>query len=194
MRPMFKLFPLIALFTAGCATTEVSQVEPLDSNDVANSREVTASKPADKSKASNLPAMELTADLLNDLILADVAARRGHLDVSVGLYLQLANYTRDPRLAERATRVANYADMPREALEAANLWVEIDPESIEARQLLSALLVKGGESGSAIDHLERILESENESANGFMVVAGLLSRERDKALALAHGLANRPPP
>jgi predicted Zn-dependent protease len=74
--------------------------------------------------------------------------------------------------------------MSAEALEAANLWVSLDPENVEARQLLTALLVKGGEAGSALDHLERILESEGQTANGFMVVAGLLSREQDKRVAL----------
>lgn len=184
MNAKFKLLPLVVLLTTGCASTQVAQLKQADSG-------VKESVKTHKAEAVNvqpagpeLPGVELTGELLNDLILADVAARRGHYDVSVGLYLQLARDTRDPRLAERATRVANFADMGKEALEAANLWVDIDPDNVEARQLLTALLVKGGESGSALDHLERILEGENKSGKPFMVVASLLSRERDKDLAL----------
>lgn len=192
MKAIVRLIPFVALLTVGCATTDAPHVphahqakqESAAQAQPEKKSVATAQKSSKKlSTEKNLPDVELTAELLNDLILADVAARRGHLDISVGLYLQLAKETRDPRLAEHATRVANYADMSSEALEAANLWVELEPDSIEARQLLTALLVKGGESGSAIDHLERILANEGKS-NGFMVVAGLLSRERDKELAL----------
>ena len=184
MKAMFKLFPLAVLLTVGCATQPTMQNQGGGVDASVNKGGAEGSEKA-VANAANLPNIPLTGELLNDLILADVAAQRGHFNVSVGLYLQLANYTQDPRLAERATRMANYADMQKEALEAANLWVGVDPENIAARQLLTALLVKGGESGSAVDHLERIIDSETAPGDGFMAVASLLSRERDKDVALS---------
>lgn len=184
MRVTMKLLPLLALVLAGCATTkqvaQPSTTEPASKPAAAKPGVMTAKN----KREATPPSVSLTAELLNDLILADVAVRRGHFDLSVKLFLQTAQYTRDPRLAERAARIASYAEMQPQALEATNLWVELDPENSEARQLLTSLLVKGGKAGSAEDHLERILASEGETLDGFMTVAGLLSRERDKNIAL----------
>ncbi len=185
MKVMLKLFPLLVVLTVGCATTQSpsqNQVDrAVDTPAKHGKKAVSTEKAAESTK---LPKVALTAELLNDLLLADVAAQRGHYDVSVGLYLRLAHYTQDYRLAERATWIANYANMQSEALDAANLWVKLDPENASARQLLTAILVKGGESEAAIEHLERIIDTEAESEEGFTVVADLLSRERDKQVAL----------
>ena len=183
MKMINRLVPLFVLALAGCATTQVSQQDQQSTKEpVVEKKQVAVAKP--EVPKVELPDVSLSGDMLHDLLLADIAFKRGHTALSVKLYSQIAHKTRDPRLAESATRIANYADMTTEALKAAELWVEVDPENVEARQLLTALLVKGGESGSALDHLEHILESEGESGNGFRVVASLLSRERDKSVAL----------
>ncbi len=178
--PVF--FSLMLL--AGCASRPLSVVD--------SSVQVTEKKEPKKEKINRnepsavaLPNAELTSNRLYDLLLADIAARRAHLDVSVRLYTKLAKSTRDPRLAERASRVAVYARDNDAALNAAQLWVELAPDNDEARQLLIALYVRTGNVDTALEHMERVLDSNESEANGgFMVVAGLLSRERDKRAAL----------
>lgn len=170
---------LCALFALpGCATTQVvDSAEPAETVSTGVEGE------------PKVPAVNLTGDMLNDLLLADIAARRGHLDMSVDLHLGLAKATRDSRLAERATRLAIFARKDEEALTAAELWIELEPENLEARQSITAVLIRSGQPEAALVHIEKVLASsangaDDSSENGFMVVAGLLSREKDKRNAL----------
>jgi len=174
------------MILSGCASV------PLSTVDSSTKVKVTAEKEPNKKQTKNtqasatiLPNADLTSDMLYDLLLADIAARRAHLDISVHLYTKLAKSTQDPRLAERASRVAVYARNNDAALGAAQLWVSLAPHNDEARQLLIALYIRTGNVDAALKHMELILDSsESETGGGFMVVAGLLSREQDKRAAL----------
>ncbi|MDR2032703.1 MAG: tetratricopeptide repeat protein [Azoarcus sp.] len=88
------------------------------------------------SAAGDLPAQELTAEVLHDLLLAEIAGARGQLDLAAQTYLDLARKTRDPRIARRATQIAFAVRDSRLITEASRLWNEIAPQSGEARQLL----------------------------------------------------------
>lgn len=154
-----------------------------------------ATAPAQRSVAANieespvavlppLPNVELTADLLGDFLIAEVAVQRAQFDVSAGLYSRLARQTRDPRLAERATRVAVFARNYDAALETGQLWVELDPASLEGRQILTALLVKAGDYDAALGHLEALLKDAEGDDSRYMLIIRLLGREQDKDGAL----------
>ena len=53
--------------------------------------------------------------------------------------------TRDPGIAERATRIAIYLKADKAALAAAMLWAEAAPEDTNAQQLLAIQLIKAGQ-------------------------------------------------
>ncbi len=187
---------LSLLILAGCASTPPLVTDSSTKKITKQAKQqAQTNKEVSRTQTSvAIPNSELTADQLYDLLLADIAARRAHLDVAVRLYSKLAQSTRDARLAERASRVAVYARDNESALSAAQLWVELDPKNDEARQLLIALYIRTGDVDAALEHMERVLDSnESEADGGFMIVAGLLSRERDKraALDLMQRLVNR---
>jgi tetratricopeptide (TPR) repeat protein len=168
----------------GCAT-QATQSAGAAANANEEDMEAAAQAAVPEDESATVPEVELTSDLLYETLLADIAARRGHLDVSVKLYQKLVKKTGDPRLAERATRLAVYGRMTEEALESAEQWVELDPHNLEARQLVTALYIRSGQPDKALPHVEEILAATRDQAdNGFMVVAGLLSREQDKRAAL----------
>ena len=176
-------------FFPGCATTQVGAAGEAKSTAQAAPAAGTARAAAPAAvvnpEDANLPAVDMSGRMLNDLLLAGIAERRGHLDVAVTLYARLAAETRDPRIAERSTRVAVFARENDTALSSAKLWVELDPNNLEARQLLTALYIRVDQPDEALVHIEKILEgTQNAGENGFMVVAGLLSREKDKRTAL----------
>ncbi|MDV6343939.1 tetratricopeptide repeat protein [Nitrosomonas sp. Is37] len=128
---------------------------------------------------------ELTGELLFDFLLAETALQRDNLDVAVERYAKLARETRDPRIAERAADVALRARRPDEAEEAITLWVDIEPDSINARQAAAALFVSIGKLDRARPHLEKLLSSEKGSVDkAFMHLSRLLSRHSDKKAAL----------
>lgn len=124
---------------------------------------------------------ELTAEILFDFLVGEVALQRDHLDVAVESYTRLARHTRDPRIAERATDIALHARRFDEARESINLWVELEPDSMHARQAAVVLYVGAGQLDHARPHLEKLLVSEPESVDkAFMQINKLLSRHDDK--------------
>ena len=63
--------------------------------------------------------------MLFDFLLAETAAQRGDQEIAVRTYLKLAKTTRDPRVAQRATEIALQSRQAVPALEAAQIWVEL---------------------------------------------------------------------
>src|SRR5712692_6095317 len=94
------------------------------------------------SRTVSYPPVELTPQILYDLLLGEIANQRGYTTLSVDMLTQAALKTRDPRLAERATSVALYAKHYAEALKTARLWVELQPENIESREALAEVLLE----------------------------------------------------
>ncbi|TPW12900.1 MAG: hypothetical protein FD130_1672 [Halothiobacillaceae bacterium] len=187
MKSLYVL-TLMTFFIAGCAHGPIAERPVTDSKSGVTTTPSPSTAATDTTPAaadeSGLPKVALTGDLLNDLLLADIAARRGHLGISVKLYEEMAQYSRDPRLAEQATRVAIYANLTESALASAQLWLALEPGNAEAKQVVTALMVRSGQPDLALAQMEKVLASEGGGSNGFMAVAGLLSREKDKKLAL----------
>ena len=93
---------------------------------------------------TNFPAQELSPQVFYEYLLAEIAGARGQFSVAVPAYLDLARRTRDPRIARRATEMALFAHQLPAALEAARIWSETDPDSVEAKRVLAGVLVSGG--------------------------------------------------
>ena len=144
----------------------------------------------------NLPTQELTASIVYRLLLAEIAAQRGRLNVATATYLDLAKSTKDPRIAQRATEIAVYGRQPAEALEAAKLWSEADPQSQQARQIIVSVLLSQGKFSDARPYLQKMLSGEEPQVRqGFMELNAMLARQNDKrgALELAQQLAQPHP-
>lgn len=133
----------------------------------------------------NLPKQELTAPILFDFLVGETALQRGNLDIAVNRYIKLAKTTRDPRLAKRATEISLHAGNPIAAEQAATMWIELEPDSPDARQTIAALLVNLGKLDAAKPHLEKLLASQTDQVgNAFMQLNQLLSRNPDRAATL----------
>lgn len=178
MSPYRFLSFALLLLLAACAQQPVK--EPAASGPAAKAAEKKA-----EPKGPALPNRELTEELLFQYLLAEVAAQRGSLPIAAGTYLEMAKNTRDPRIAQRATELALQSRLLSTALEAAALWLELDPGSVRARQTLAALLVNNGRIEEARPHLEKLLAAEQENVGpGFLQINGLLARHNDKAAVL----------
>ena len=134
---------------------------------------------------ADLPNQELTSKIVYQLLLAEVAVQRGRLNVAMATYFDVAKSTKDPRIAQRATEIAIYARQPREALEAAKLWSEIDPQSQQARQIIVSVLMNDGKLDQAKPYMQKMLVGEDQQVRqSFMELNALLSRQNDKGAAL----------
>lgn len=147
---------------------------------------VAAPKPAPKKvEPAPVEQSDLSPELLFRLLTAEVAGQRGQIDVAVSQYLEAAKASRDPKVIERATRIAVYARDNDKAMQAAKLWTEVEPNSVEAHQVAAAMYVRTGNTKLAHEHLEKVINlSPNGEHNIFMLITSLLSKESDKQTAL----------
>lgn len=124
-------------------------------------------------------------DNLYKLLVAEIAGRRGRMDLSLENYLEVARETRDPAVAERAVRIAVFARDQEGGLEAASLWTEIAPDSTDARQVYAALLMRAGEIDTAVRQLSAAIPHfSGGDAEAYARIGDMLARERDKSVAV----------
>lgn len=189
---------LLLLLAAGCA--QQPKQAPTAAAAAPQKPEVKSAPPQAKPQAPvaqqrrkpQLPRIELTEQMMFKMMLAEVALQRGQPHIAVPAYLDLARETRDPRIAQRATEAAWNARMVSPALEAAGLWLQTDPQSTQARQILAALLVNQSQLDEAKPHLQEWLAADPANVGAsFLQLAKLLSRNKDRqeVLQLLQSLA-----
>lgn len=127
---------------------------------------------------------EANAEFVYKYLLGEIAGQRGDLSLASQLFYDLAKQTRDPRLAERAAKSAAYGRQQRLALEASTLWAELDPNSIEAQQATSQMLISTGDVQSALPHIKELLSKEETRATTFLYINDLLRNQKDKQAVL----------
>ncbi|MFK5914529.1 MAG: tetratricopeptide repeat protein [Woeseiaceae bacterium] len=133
----------------------------------------------EKSKA------QLSSEVLYYILAAEIASQRGQIALAAALFSKAAVVTRDPRIAKQATRSAYYARDDKRAIASARLWYELEPNNIEARQVLAALLVRIGETSKATEHFEYVLtHSKHTEQQRFSLITSMLSKEQDKKSAM----------
>jgi tetratricopeptide (TPR) repeat protein len=103
---------------------------------------------------------DLSGQVVYQLLLAEVALQRGRKELASQAYADLALRTRDPGVIERATEVAGHARRMDLVLELARLWVEVQPDSKRAQQVLIGVLVLANQLDGMAPQLIRILEAD----------------------------------
>ncbi len=133
----------------------------------------------------DLPSVDLSGELLYQILEAEIALQRRHYDVAGERYLYLAEETRDPRFAEMATKVAIFSRDDTRALLAARLWAELDPSQIEAHQMMVVASIRAGDPDAALPHMESLLTPRDDGEDGFRLVASMLNRDVDVIAAMS---------
>jgi len=149
---------------------------PDASEDKAESTESTAA----------LPKLDLTPKLLYQFLLAEIAGQRGQAGQSSLLYRELARETRDPRVARRATEIALHGRQLEVALEAAQFWQSLEPESAQARQTLIRLLAALGRQADLAREVAALLAAEPQHiAQNLSHLNRLFARINDRKISRA---------
>jgi len=98
-----------------------------------------------------------------ELLAAEVAADRGnlledraHLVEALRRFVEQANATRDPGVVARATRLAFHLRDSEALGPMAKLWVEIEPDSLAARQIAVFVTQQEGDLVTSVRHMEAI--------------------------------------
>lgn len=119
--------------------------------------------------ASPPAAVAIQRDISRDeavltLLLADMAAQRGDYAQAAAKYTAVAEQARDAELARRAVQAALYGQNVPAAIAAAQAWQRIDPQSVDAAQLLTGLELQQGNAEAARTHLRSLLALKNFSS------------------------------
>ena len=165
---------ILSLLLAACAHAPQPTVEP-----------VAKPEPQAEEKPLNLPKMELTGPMLYEFLLGDMANQRGIPEMAAQVYMSLADSTRDPRVASRAAHFAYDTHDIDKAVKAFNLWLELEPTSLQAKQMLSMMLVGGGRLDEARPLLVDMLAAYPDKAgHALMKIYPFLAQQPDKMAAL----------
>jgi len=188
MPPSFRLRAALAALLFAAATllgvAHAQQMQQDQDDDDDDDAPALATAPEQKPPAK-LPLQELTAPMLYDFLLGEIAAQRGSPAFAAQTYVDLAKRTRDPRVAQRAVQIANFARMPELALEAARIWLEADPGSLQALQTVVVLLVASKRVEQTEPYIAKLLAADaNAAPNIFMQIGRLLGGSGDPAANL----------
>lgn len=137
----------------------------------------------------------LTAEFVYKYLVAEVAGQRGDLATSGSIFYDLAKSEQDPRLAERAAKVAAFGNINSLTVPAVKLWAELDPTSTEAQQAMTEMLIATGKLSDTEPFLAKLLLKEETRAGGFLYINSLLNRSSDKdgVLSMVQSLAKSYP-
>lgn len=150
-----------------CATTSP--------NKISSSPQVFEEKPGD------IKFGHPTADVMYQLLIAEISTQRGQPKVASEFYVNAAKASKNPKIASRAVRIATFADNKEDALTAAKIWAENEPENQEAKRVLSVLYLRNGNFEQAQTILANLLSSDPEGiARNLLLTGALLQREASK--------------
>ena len=176
--PRLPLLFLLLCFIAGCATNasqDISSAEPVP----------VEVQPVETEPEEVAPPPEraFPDDSLYPLLVAEFALRRRQYDVALENYMAETERLRDPGVAAHTARLAQFMRRENEAIRASELWVELEPDNMEARLTLANLLARVGRAGDALTHMEAIIRGGG-LANFTSLLRGYdsLDPERQQAL------------
>jgi tetratricopeptide (TPR) repeat protein len=135
--------------------------------------------------ADDLPNVQLTKQLLYDLMRAEMDFREGRWQAPYTTMFSAAKATGDPRLARRAAEMAHAAAQAEQALAAVKLWRELAPQSDEATQYYLGFLVMAEDLVQAEKILAERIGAASSTGKGAALFQAqqLLSRSGDRAAA-----------
>lgn len=134
-------------------------------------------------------------DTFYDLLVAEVGLRRGAYELALDNYRQQARATRDPQVAARAARLAQFLRADRAAAETAALWVELQPDDLEANFTHAMQLAKQERPLDALPFMVKVLEGGAQANFAAIAASGaqLPEAEQEQLLRRLKALQSRHP-
>ena len=110
-----------------------------------------------------------------ELLMAEFASHRNDPEFAFARYMGVARRTRDVNITKQALKLASLLGDEGKLMEVAQLWHEIDPSSVEARQFLVPLLIWKGDIDGVIENLKMVVKTMDSPREGFDFVVDALS-------------------
>ncbi|MEI7431043.1 MAG: tetratricopeptide repeat protein [Betaproteobacteria bacterium] len=124
---------------------------------------------------------EESGQFVYQVLLAEIALQRGDVVLASNAYADLALRTRDPKVLERTVTVTSIARRFDLALDAARLWVDAEPESKKAQQVLASVMVLSNQLDDLAPNLIRMLEVDKAAlTDNLLGLNRMLARNPDR--------------
>jgi tetratricopeptide (TPR) repeat protein len=131
-----------------------------------------------------LPHVNLSADILYQILAADIAAQRGELLPAANTTLELAKKTADPRLAKRAVELYAALGDLQGALSAAQVWVANAPFDDNALTTQMALSAAAGQTQGLAEALAKNIKSNANKTEALANAMNILRRMQNRQEAM----------
>ncbi len=131
------------------------------------------------------PAPKLTSDLIYAVLVGEVASQRGQERMAFTHFLHAAAMARDPELAALAARAALALGDAEAGRRAVDLWQELAPSSVKARQIAAYVQIEAGDREAALAALRELVRLTPAPKQPYMQAAQLLARIEAPAERLA---------
>lgn len=121
----------------------------------------------------------LSAELLHDLLLAAIAAQRGHNEVAMKSMSRAAYLSRDRRIVAEATALAARLNDHQRVIELARLMAAIDPGDIRSQLALADAQLETGQDEQALNVLIDLARKQPEPGDESLLrsIATLLAKQ-----------------
>ncbi len=132
--------------------------------------------PVEDATASKAPAApqqyaSFSEDTLYSLLAAELAGQRNRFDIALGNYVQQANATQDPGVAERSFRIAEYLGAEQAALDSALIWSKSAPDSVDAQRAAAVQLARAGRYDESMQFMEKVLQGQGDTHFDFLALS-----------------------
>lgn len=149
---------------AQAATPEDADAETLDGAGDAEDTETPAQagSPFEEELPEEIRYGHFDQEVLEQVILAEMAGQRGMNRYALDTYLAIARETGDLGIIMRTSRIASFLRDTEASMEMTRLWLEQEPDSAEAYQTLALQMLATGNYQEALSHLASLLEMGEE--------------------------------
>ena len=138
------------------------------------------------SNSGSISLLDPTPARLNDpvskqfynVMVGEMYQRSGDAKRAVEHYLSVAMDNNDPKIAKRAAQIASRSGQNNKAIKATKRWLQLAPESIEARQYLALLLLRQQKYKESAEQLHKVqTQFDSQSKDGVEIIGALLASE-----------------
>ncbi len=124
------------------------------------------------------------SQLMFNIMIGELAGRRGQLNVATEAYMSAAEISDDQRVAERATQLAVWGRRWGDAEMVGNRWLSLAPESAEAHEMLAQVYLQTDQANRATEALSSFIKHSSDSKTAIDEVVLTLMRDADRARSL----------
>lgn len=179
--------PLALILIVACAST------PQEPDQDTEPDRVAADAFEGESGREGVSGAEIDPEVSFHLMTADRLVGMGEYHDALDQYLAAAILSDEPGLASRATRLAVRIERWSQALRGVERWLELEPDSQDARHIRILAWINTGEIDAAVDGLAELIDGAGDQDRGWRTAAMLIGTagDHERALEVMEGLSER---